>query len=266
MESVSRYEEEEDEDEFARRDISAQIDGKNVEQKQPVTPRSKHSATEQRRRIKINDRFQILRELIPHSDQKRDKASFLLEVIEYIRFLQEKVQKYESYPEMQWNNAQGPNDVPAAPGYIYPGNDNNITASTTIMSNLHNAEIFANNITSQPQSQWLRPCTVDGAVNNNVVNEQEELIIDEGTINLSHAYSQELLNTLTKSLESSGLDMSQGSMSVQINLAKRAKKPATATASSAKDPSFGNQSVAGSSDEELDQLSKRHKADNNNNF
>jgi hypothetical protein len=25
-------------------------------------------------------RFQILRELIPHSDQKRDKASFLLEV------------------------------------------------------------------------------------------------------------------------------------------------------------------------------------------
>lgn len=25
-------------------------------------------------------RFQILRDLIPHSDQKRDKASFLLEV------------------------------------------------------------------------------------------------------------------------------------------------------------------------------------------
>lgn len=70
------------------------------------TPRSKHSATEQRRRSKINDRylytrcdnldlctyelvnfkpctfcrFSMLRGLIPHGDQKRDKASFLLEV------------------------------------------------------------------------------------------------------------------------------------------------------------------------------------------
>ncbi|XP_052145315.1 transcription factor BIM2-like isoform X1 [Oryza glaberrima] len=61
----------------------------------PSTPRSKHSATEQRRRTKINDRLEILRELLPHTDQKRDKASFLSEVIEYIRFLQEKVQKYE---------------------------------------------------------------------------------------------------------------------------------------------------------------------------
>lgn len=71
----------------------------------------------------------MLRGLIPHSDQKRDKASFLLEVyfllipftfsryillsfnvlclffqvVEYIQFLQEKVQKYEgSYQE--WNH------------------------------------------------------------------------------------------------------------------------------------------------------------------
>ncbi|KAI6686298.1 hypothetical protein NL676_032211 [Syzygium grande] len=57
--------------------------------------RSKHSVTEQRRRSKINERFQILRELIPHSDQKRDTASFLLEVIDYVRYLQEKLQKHE---------------------------------------------------------------------------------------------------------------------------------------------------------------------------
>ena len=73
----------------------------------------------------------MLRELIPHSDQKRDKASFLLEVhtldinntpcyifmrnfsimvdrnhlqvIDYIHFLQEKVHKYEgSY--QGWNH------------------------------------------------------------------------------------------------------------------------------------------------------------------
>ncbi|KAH8511156.1 hypothetical protein H0E87_008623 [Populus deltoides] len=57
--------------------------------------RSKHSETEQRRRSKINERFQALRNLIPQNDQKRDKASFLLEVIEYIQFLQEKLQMYE---------------------------------------------------------------------------------------------------------------------------------------------------------------------------
>lgn len=57
--------------------------------------RSKHSETEQRRRSKINERFQVLRDLIPQNDQKRDKASFLLEVIEYIQFLQEKLQIYE---------------------------------------------------------------------------------------------------------------------------------------------------------------------------
>lgn len=88
-------------------------DGKNNDQKASAM-RSKHSVTEQRRRSKINERFQMLRDLIPHSDQKRDTASFLLEVIEYVQYLQEKVQKYEgSYqgwsPEptklMPWRNS-----------------------------------------------------------------------------------------------------------------------------------------------------------------
>ncbi|KAG5027900.1 hypothetical protein JHK87_011414 [Glycine soja] len=65
-----------------RAELLVKVDGKSTDQK-PNTPRSKHSATEQRRRSKINDRFQMLRELIPHSDQKRDKASFLLEVHSY---------------------------------------------------------------------------------------------------------------------------------------------------------------------------------------
>ncbi|XP_042377860.1 transcription factor BIM2-like isoform X2 [Zingiber officinale] len=84
-------------------EMTGKVDGKSGEQKPgtPTTPKSKHSATEQRRRCKINDRFQILRDLIPQCDQKRDKASFLLEVIEYVKFLQEKVQKYETFPS--WN-------------------------------------------------------------------------------------------------------------------------------------------------------------------
>ncbi|CAN4075619.1 unnamed protein product [Withania somnifera] len=76
-------------------------DGKNNDK--AVAVRSKHSVTEQRRRSKINERFQILRDLIPHTDQKRDTASFLLEVIQYVKYLQEKVQKYEgSY--QPWNS------------------------------------------------------------------------------------------------------------------------------------------------------------------
>uniref|UniRef100_A0A0D9X961 BHLH domain-containing protein n=1 Tax=Leersia perrieri TaxID=77586 RepID=A0A0D9X961_9ORYZ len=136
----------------------------------PNTPRSKHSATEQRRRSKINDRFQLLRELLPHNDQKRDKASFLLEVIEYIRFLREKVQKYEvSYPEWNqenakivpwtniyfrssWKNAQNKSQTPAdtspdppehpknGSSYVFPftGNcDNNNAVETAAASGAH---------------------------------------------------------------------------------------------------------------------------------
>ncbi|WZZ32901.1 hypothetical protein YC2023_016302 [Brassica napus] len=103
---------------------SASRDAKDNDKASAV--RSKHSVTEQRRRSKINERFvefkqlkfqalevdvahlvnfeiiqefQVLRELIPNSEQKRDTASFLLEVIGYVQYLQEKVQKYEgSYP------------------------------------------------------------------------------------------------------------------------------------------------------------------------
>lgn len=106
---LSRVPSEEDEDEddesfehvysarkegrFQKGENTQQMDGRN--QDKGATPRSKHSATEQRRRSKINDRFQMLRQLLPNADQKRDKASFLLEVIEYIQMLHEKVKKYE---------------------------------------------------------------------------------------------------------------------------------------------------------------------------
>ncbi|KAI7731801.1 hypothetical protein M8C21_010796 [Ambrosia artemisiifolia] len=98
--------------------LSVKVDTAHHDQK-PNTPRSKHSATEQRRRSKINDRFSTLRELIPHGDQKRDKASFLLEVIEYIQFLQDKVHKFEdscrgwnneSSSVIPWNNNQRPTE------------------------------------------------------------------------------------------------------------------------------------------------------------
>ncbi|XP_038983491.1 transcription factor BIM2-like isoform X2 [Phoenix dactylifera] len=255
METVSRSSE--DEDEFGRSQSSSQkveltvmLDGKSSEQKPstPTTPRSKHSATEQRRRCKINDRFQILRDLIPHSDQKRDKASFLLEVIEYVKFLQEKVQKYEyqgwgqeNAKLMPWSNSQGPTDGlsdpshvlkngPVPPGFMFSGKfvDNSIPIAPTMLSNTQNvAEPDMNtgtgavlapcasvgresgltlpqerlisdsdNMASHAQSQWQRSSgPADCTIGSDMLNIQEELAIDEGTISVSSVYTQGILKT-----------------------------------------------------------------------
>ncbi|XP_074588867.1 transcription factor BIM2-like isoform X2 [Curcuma longa] len=289
------------------RDLSIKVEPKaSCNDQRPNTPRSKHSATEQKRRCKINDRFHILRGIIPHSDQKRDKASFLLEVIEYIRFLQEKVQKYESSnPEcgqdeiavklMPWklslqkNSSHAPanglsvshvvSDDSSAPAHIYSKkvNESNIpsVALPTPISSTHNQpqtcvvsggisykkmmdadnlapthnllfpleretnttrlqpkSLEAHNNASRDQCGWLRSCGLaDGAVIRQRLNEKEKLIIDEGTINVSTAYSHELLNTLIQTLQSSGIDLSQANISMQIDLGKRAvnKRPDTTT-------------------------------------
>uniref|UniRef100_J3MU13 BHLH domain-containing protein n=2 Tax=Oryza brachyantha TaxID=4533 RepID=J3MU13_ORYBR len=288
----------------------------------PNTPRSKHSATEQRRRSKINDRFQLLRELLPHNDQKRDKASFLLEVIEYIRFLQEKVQKYEvSYPEWNqenakivpwtniyfrssWKNAQNKSQIPAdtspeppehlknGSSYIFPftGNsDNNNAVQTAAASGAQDqAETdpmsrmpyrsadtpspnnVAEKVTSQSQVQLVRPSPAENNVGNGNMLNNSGLAIDEGTISLSSQYSQELLNKLNHALENSGIDLSQASISVQINLGKRASTPAaTSTSKEHTDPACNSQAMGhqlrlGDGAEEHLQLqaSKRHKSDN----
>lgn len=109
MKAVKGHQEEEEEEEdetgIIKKDATPSSsntkDGKSNEKASAL--RSKHSVTEQRRRSKINERFQILRDLIPHTDQKRDTASFLLEVIQYVQYLQEKVQKYEG-PYQPWSS------------------------------------------------------------------------------------------------------------------------------------------------------------------
>ncbi|KAE9601895.1 putative transcription factor bHLH family [Lupinus albus] len=270
----------------SQRELKVEVDGKSTEQK-PDTPRSKHSATEQRRRSKINDRFHMLRELIPHSDQKRDKASFLLEVIEYIHFLQEKVHKYEGSfqgwnhdPEklMPWINNDkasesfehgGTNSgsVPSPPFLFASKTDEkNITISPTIPGSAKNVEsglntatnfkpmdhqtgimnnVFPIPISSQPnfftttQSegqggvvsqlkhklssdaenaiyQPLEECQTMMATSEKL--KDKELTIEGGAISISSVYSKGLLDTLTHALQSSGVDLSQASISVQIEL------------------------------------------------
>ncbi|GMQ11031.1 hypothetical protein CsSME_00053805 [Camellia sinensis var. sinensis] len=312
--------------------------GKSTDHK-PNTPRSKHSATEQRRRSKINDRFQMLRELIPHSDQKRDKASFLLEVIEYIQYLQEKVHKYEgSYqgwnqepPKlMPWRNSHQPAEVfmdqsqatnsGSCPALMFAAkfDEDNIIGSPTNPRNGQNAvesdmstvttvkaidhhsgltnkavplpvpvqpNIFTpsgsgtamapiparvksdiENLTSQPQSQFWqgRSCPTDCAVASNKLKEQE-LTIESGRISISSVYSQGLLNTLTQALQSCGVDLSQASISVQIDLGKRATSRLPASTSTVKDNDIHSSNPAmarsrgATSGEESDQALKRLK-------
>ncbi|XXG63165.1 hypothetical protein AAC387_Pa05g1412 [Persea americana] len=303
--------EEDEEEEFMRRDASAQkgdsgvkSDGKGNDQR-VNTPRSKHSATEQRRRSKINDRFQILRDLIPNSsDQKRDKASFLLEVIEYIQFLQEKVHKYETaFPGWNqdsmklttWKHSQGSGGNTAdlsrviknGPGLPYKPMDHQLGLTSkaaplpmTLQQNMYTSVgrsgglaqppqrlmSDAENMASQPQPQlWPRSYPVDS----DMLNEQEELTIEGGTIRMSSIYSQGVLSSLTQALQNSGIDLSQASISVQIDIGKRAIGRPSMSTSSAKDhedPSSSNRPMTHgrvvSSGEDSDQAQKRLKMDN----
>ncbi|XP_031388769.1 transcription factor BIM2 isoform X5 [Punica granatum] len=182
--------------------------------------RSKHSVTEQRRRSKINERFQILRDLIPHSEQKRDTASFLLEVIDYVKYLQEKVQKYEgSYPG--WNSE---------PAKLMPWNTLELEAGREVINKSVDQPMptpvrtdgTADHPLQRPAGSDLQ--SVAGPFTENLLNQSEDLSIEGGTINISSVYSQGLLNTLTDALQNAGLDLSQARISVQIDLGKRANR------------------------------------------
>ncbi|KAL3512402.1 hypothetical protein ACH5RR_025119 [Cinchona calisaya] len=309
--SANSFQEEDDEEEeefvikkepssHPKGNLSVKVDGKNNDQK-PNTPRSKHSATEQRRRSKINDRFQKLREIIPHGDQKRDKASFLLEVIEYIQFLQEKVQKHE-YPGwnqepsklMPWRNPRAPEDFINSNHATNIGSNPLIHAAQFNESKVCNSPVLPMNgqhlvesdkssgaafrekghqpeltnkaaavpmqlrpsifpfggtssasvsmpvsdldkSTAQLQPQFWPGGTFTADSNVTDKLKERELTIESGTINISSIYSQRLLSTLTQALHSSGIDLSQANISVQIDLGKRANDRVNSSASVIKD-------------------------------
>lgn len=257
-------------------------DGKNNDK--ATTTRSKHSVTEQRRRSKINERFQILRDLIPHSDQKRDTASFLLEVIEYVQYLQKKVQKYEgSFQEwnseptklMPWRNSHwrvqsfgGPiqlakNDGGAASTFPGRFDDNEINASRTMPSNQLNDSISTpgGSVFPNPLQSNEIPITSDA------LNQQEDLMIEGGTISIRSIYTQGLLNNINQALQNAGVDLSQASVSVQIDIGKRAnREPAYGGASTTPKDAEGSsvhhqtgQYMNSSNGLELNQAPKRPK-------
>ncbi|CAL1381653.1 unnamed protein product [Linum trigynum] len=302
MKSTKVDEDLDDEEDFilkkespGKADLNVRVDGKSCDQK-VNTPRSKHSATEQRRRSKINDRFHMLREIIPHSDQKRDKASFLLEVIEYIQFLHDKVHKYEqgsyqgwsleaaklvqwrsnnrsaesyvdqsrvtngdanssglqyAHPKLDDKNASISATIPGL-GAQKPADSDTSSATTPKAMNHHSGipnkampfpmslqtnplnpvigtsaqpslevKTNINSVTTQQQSQpepgHFRP---NGFVHADDHLKDQDLNVEGGTISISSAYSRGLLSNLTEALRSSGVDLSQASISVQIEVGK----------------------------------------------
>ncbi|KAL0709169.1 hypothetical protein Bca4012_016147 [Brassica carinata] len=219
------------------------------------TPRSKHSATEQRRRSKINDRFQMLRKLIPNSDQKRDKASFLLEVIEYIQFLQEKTSKYEATYQgwnqepaklLNWqrNNQhlvpegtvafdpklkEEKNNIPAlatAQGVVI-NHPKTLNLVTPVQSNSLFSPVIAGNPVTQlharvAPSETAEPSQISRSHTQPLKEEGDEEEVHEGNISISSVYSQGLVKRLREALEKSGVDLTKASISVEIELAKQA--------------------------------------------
>uniref|UniRef100_A0ACD5ZML7 Uncharacterized protein n=1 Tax=Avena sativa TaxID=4498 RepID=A0ACD5ZML7_AVESA len=227
---------------------------------EPNSPRSKHSATEHRRRTKINDRLDLLRELLPNCNQKRDKASFLLEVIEYIRHLQEKCQKYESavpdknhvdaksmpwdkvYYRSRWMNAQNISQVQGGglsantediskEQYSSKGitvaaaslfSTQSVRETTTTTSSSHN--ITENSMHSN-QPPWLSMSTMNQNCDTSkrMLSKHETQSHHDDDQNLSSAYSQGLLHKLKEALQKSGVDPSQANISVEINMDRRAR-------------------------------------------
>ncbi|KAK8709913.1 hypothetical protein V6N13_060912 [Hibiscus sabdariffa] len=233
-------------------ELRVKVDRKNPTDQKANTPRSKHSATEQRRRSKINDRqlpnydtktqqffcrFQMLRGIIPNSDQKRDKASFLLEVIEYIQFLQEKVEKYEGAYQgwnhepsklMPWSNKERPTEDYADQSRHIHGMSTPALRAVDLGSVMMNKAMPF--LVSPPQPNLVTlaqstPRLPSDAETNGALpvkkQKEKELTVEGGTISISSIYSQRLLNTLTQALKTSGVDLSHASISVQIDLGKQ---------------------------------------------
>ncbi|KAL1162333.1 hypothetical protein V6Z11_A07G194000 [Gossypium hirsutum] len=248
--SAQLHQEEEDDD-----GETVKVEGNGSEQK-ANSNRSKHSETEQRRRSKINERFQTLRDIIPQNDQKRDKASFLLE-----RNHRGLAESFIDHSQIMNNGSNCENDG-VIPSMV-------ANAQNSIESDLGDAAVFKTPdhppVPATSMSWQSRDCLSESAVANNSAIAREDLTIRDESVDLSSAYSQGIRNSLTQVLQSSGVDISQASISVKIDVGKRVAAGMTSMPSSSKEKDIqytSNQEMAQtgvrSYTEESDQAYKRH--------
>ncbi|MBA0651858.1 hypothetical protein Goklo_019158, partial [Gossypium klotzschianum] len=203
-------------------ELRVKVDGKSAANQKANTSRSKHSATEQRRRSKINDRQRNNETPAEnHADQSRAINS------------------------MSTPSALVFSVAPNIPGTAMNPVDSDMSTATTLRpvdlgpAMMNKTMPFAvspqpNSITSA-QSTPLLPSAAEtnGALPIKKLKEQE-LTVEGGTISISSVYSQGLLNTLTQALQASGVDLSHASLSVQIELGKQSSIGYTAPTSTLK--------------------------------
>ncbi|PPR80707.1 hypothetical protein GOBAR_AA40008 [Gossypium barbadense] len=198
-------------------ELRVKVDGKSAADQKANTPRSKHSATEQRRRSKINDR----------------------QVIEYIQFLQEKVHIYEGAYQgwnhepsklMPWRNNETPTQNHADQSRAI----NSVsTPSALVFSVAPNIPGTAMNPVDSDMSTatTLRPVDLGPAM----MNKTMPFAVSPQPNSITSAQSTPtLLNTLTQALQASGVDLSHASLSVQIELGKQSSTGYTAPTSTLK--------------------------------
>ncbi|ONI18930.1 hypothetical protein PRUPE_3G248100 [Prunus persica] len=117
----------------------------------------------------------------------------------------------------------------------------------------------AENMTSNPPYQLWQGITSTTASDDKLKKQDE----NSGSGSISSAYSQGVLNNLTQALQSSGVDLSQASISVQINVGSRVDSGLTSMASSSKaqlNQSLNNQMTqtqVSSCDEDFEPAHKR---------
>ncbi|KAF2560783.1 hypothetical protein F2Q70_00018804 [Brassica cretica] len=136
-------------------------------------------------------------------------------VIQYIHFLQEKVDKHEPPEGTVPVLAEAQAVDMEHQQYLKRAMD---TTSFPVLGQ-------RNSFFSPELSQLCPVSTSDVAAmeceNLREEEEVEELSIHNGTINISSVYSQGLLKTLSETLQTSGVDLSRSRISVQIKLSKQ---------------------------------------------
>ncbi|KAL9252139.1 Transcription factor BIM3-like protein [Drosera capensis] len=186
--------------------------------------------------------FQILKDLIPPNDQKRDKASLLLEVIEYIQFLQEKLRLYEpSHPS--WTQE---------PAKLIPWRSSAQMESfidhPDIMKSCSGHKNVFQPMRNEQKSAEFNFCGDAAHRGKDLLSGSDTSAVPLGvpyqpsslsfSVSLYFLYvrafhSERLTKNLAQAFRSSGVDLSQTSISVELDISKRANANATASTSAA---------------------------------
>ncbi|KAH9606284.1 hypothetical protein KSS87_014952 [Heliosperma pusillum] len=291
------------EDDYTSKNTSIIKDAKNNDKANVV--RSKHSVTEQRRRSKINERqcffhvieyVQLLQEKVQKYEGSYQGWGAEPTKMTPWRHNQWRVQTYLGHPQSAKNGSGSPSS------FLGNLDDKSFNSSPSLVANLQNtveidsAHYAYRNLDQQPEigekaasiptsfhnhepntmriegddtSASQRPASKALAVPCAIQSDDQpgEHTIEGGTISISSAYSHGLLTTLTEALQSSGVDLTEASISIQINLGKRANPsvlPGLSASKEVENPVLRDLKIRHASDgngrEESDQSQKKLKS------